>query len=104
VASFSWLPQGGRKGSACHTTTKTTPDPKDAIYTDPDEGKCLSGDGNDTRLGSRLSVGRLPDPPETVEFKKSGKWAWTPRACIDFMPISDVMREAPWSLRKKGKL
>ncbi|MDR2340143.1 MAG: hypothetical protein LBF40_08435 [Deltaproteobacteria bacterium] len=76
-----------------------TPDPEDAIYTDPDESKYLNKDGNDTRFGSQMSNGWLPDPPEILKLKKSGRWAWMRPihrrwAYIDYIPLSDDMRKA----------
>jgi hypothetical protein len=54
---------------------KWTPDPEDAIYTDPDKKKYINKQGNDIRFGVQFSDTFMPDPPYIVELKKSGKWA-----------------------------
>ncbi|MDR2198609.1 MAG: hypothetical protein LBR53_03980 [Deltaproteobacteria bacterium] len=57
---------------------KWTPDPEDAIYTDPDESKYLTEDGHDWRFEVKLGDHWRPEPPKIVELKKSGKWAKIP--------------------------
>jgi hypothetical protein len=52
-----------------------TPDPEDAVYTDPDEQKYINEYGNDTRFGLQFKDCFVPDPPEILKLKKSGEWA-----------------------------
>jgi hypothetical protein len=54
-----------------------SPDPEDAVYTDPDSSKYLDKDGNDLRFGIATSDGFIPDPQNIADLKKSGEWAWT---------------------------
>ncbi|MDR2340142.1 MAG: hypothetical protein LBF40_08430 [Deltaproteobacteria bacterium] len=85
-----------------------TPDPEDAIYTDPDESKYLDEYGNDTRFGSRIGEVWLPNPPEIIELKKSGRWAWMRPihrrwAYADCRPPSDDAREELRRLEEKTR-
>lgn len=52
-----------------------TPDPEDAVFTDPDEKKYINEQGNDVRFGMQFKSAYIPDHPRIIELKKSGEWA-----------------------------